>query len=57
MPGDFLTVQCSECENEQILFGNAATPVACAVCGAGLATPRGGKAQVHGEILEVVQRR
>lgn len=57
MPGDFIAVACPECENEQTIFGNAATPVSCAVCGHGLATPKGGKARVHGEILETVQRR
>ena len=57
MAGNFIAVQCPECENEQIVFGNAATVVSCAVCGHGLATPRGGNARIDGEIIEIVQQR
>ena len=57
MPGDFLLVRCPECENEQTVFGKAATRVSCAVCGHGLAAPTGGKATIEGELLEVVHQR
>lgn len=57
MPGDFLSVACPECDNEQVVFGNAATTVACAVCGSTLATPRGGHADLHGDLIETVQER
>lgn len=57
MAGEFIQVQCEDCENEQILFGKAATAVDCAVCGSSLASPTGGEADIHGEILEVVALR
>ncbi len=57
MAGDFIAVQCPECENEQTIFGNAATAVSCAVCGHQIASPRGGKASVQAEVLEAVQQR
>lgn len=57
MAGEFIQVQCEDCENEQILFGKAATAVDCAVCGSSLASPTGGEADIHGEILEVVSSR
>ncbi len=46
----FLKVKCADCENEQIVFAKAAMKVACNVCGAVLAEPRGGHAAVKGEI-------
>ena len=33
MPGNFVAVECPDCENEQVLFGKAAGAVDCAVCG------------------------
>jgi small subunit ribosomal protein S27e len=57
MPGDFLTVECPDCGNEQTLYGKAASAVHCAVCGTTLATPTGGEADLAGEIVEVVQDR
>ena len=57
MAGNFYTVQCPDCDNEQIVFDKAATEVACAVCGATLARPTGGKADIEGEVTETVQAR
>lgn len=57
MTGDFYQLACPDCENEQIVFGKAATPVACEVCGHTLARPTGGKAQFEGEVIETVQSR
>jgi small subunit ribosomal protein S27e len=57
MPGDFIRVRCDDCENEQILFGKAAGTVDCAVCGSTLATPTGGEAELHGEVIDVVEAR
>lgn len=57
MPGSFLRVRCSDCENEQVVFEKAATAVACAVCGHQLVSPTGGKAEIPGEILETVHHR
>ena len=57
MAGSFYRVRCADCENEQIIFGKASTAVACAVCGATLATPTGGKAVFEGEVVETVEAR
>lgn len=57
MPGNFIRVRCGDCENEQVLFGKAAGVVDCAVCGSTLATPTGGEAEIHGEVLETVEAR
>lgn len=50
----FLRVQCVDCENEQVIFSHASTPVNCEVCGKTLASPTGGKAEINTEILEIV---
>ncbi|RJS98134.1 MULTISPECIES: 30S ribosomal protein S27e [Halococcus] len=57
MAGNFYTVECPDCENEQVVFGKAATQVACAVCGSTLAHATGGKAVFEGEVLDTVERR
>ncbi len=57
MAGDFITVECPDCENEQTVFGKASTQVNCAVCGTTLATPTGGEADLAGEVVEVVESR
>jgi small subunit ribosomal protein S27e len=57
MAGNFLRVRCDDCENEQVLFGKAAGDVSCAVCGSTLATPTGGEAEIHGEVVETVEAR
>jgi small subunit ribosomal protein S27e len=57
MAGNFVTVVCPDCENEQVLFEKAATDVACEVCGHTLASPTGGKAAIEGEVVETVEAR
>ena len=57
MAGNFYAVRCPDCENEQIVFGKAASAVACAVCGTTLARPTGGDATFEGEVIETVERR
>lgn len=57
MAGNFYTVRCSDCENEQVVFGKASSTVACAVCGTTLARPGGGKAHFEGEVVETTERR
>jgi small subunit ribosomal protein S27e len=57
MAGSFYRLRCDDCENEQVVFGKAATQVNCAVCGSTLATPGGGEAEFHGEVVEVVESR
>ena len=57
MAGNFYTVACPDCDNEQIVFEKVASEVACAVCGHTLAVPTGGKAAIEGEITETVEAR
>jgi small subunit ribosomal protein S27e len=51
----FLRVKCNDCENVQIVFDHASTRVKCNVCGSTLVEPRGGKAEIKGELVEVLQ--
>ena len=57
MAGNFYLVHCHDCDNEQVVFGKASSIVNCAVCGTTLATPTGGDAEIHGEVVETVERR
>ena len=57
MPGNFVTVVCPDCENEQVVFEKAASEVVCEVCGHTLARPSGGKAHIEGEVVETVEAR
>jgi small subunit ribosomal protein S27e len=57
MAGNFYNVECPDCENEQVVFGKAASEVACEVCGHTLARPTGGKAIIEGEVTETVEAR
>ena len=57
MAGSFYKVKCQDCENEQVVFGKAATVVNCAVCGTVLARPTGGNAAFEGEVTETVEAR
>ena len=50
----FIRVKCHQCGNEQIIFGKASTKVKCISCNEVLAVPRGGKAAVKAEILELL---
>jgi small subunit ribosomal protein S27e len=49
----FLKVKCLDCENEQIIFGNATTEVKCLKCEKILAKPSGGKAKLEPIAREV----
>ena len=57
MAGAFYRVVCPDCGNEQVVYGKAATPVACAECGETLASPTGGKAAFTGDVAETVEAR
>ena len=52
----FIKVRCKDCENEQVLFNKASSEVSCHICGSTLAKPSGGKAEIKGEILEVIEQ-
>ncbi|HIH45211.1 MAG TPA: 30S ribosomal protein S27e [Candidatus Methanoperedenaceae archaeon] len=51
----FLRVKCTDCGNEQVIFGSASTVVRCVVCSRTLAEPTGGKAEVKTQIIEVIE--
>ena len=57
MAGSVYRVACPDCENEQVVFGRAATEVTCEVCGHTLARPTGGEAVLEGEVTETVEAR
>ncbi|EFW92550.1 Ribosomal protein S27E [Haladaptatus paucihalophilus DX253] len=57
MAGNFYKVQCPDCENEQTVFGKAASEINCVVCGHKLATPTGGKAEIDGDVVETIASR
>jgi small subunit ribosomal protein S27e len=50
----FIKVRCHSCGHEQTIFGRASTKVDCLGCKEELVIPRGGKAAVKGEILELL---
>jgi small subunit ribosomal protein S27e len=51
----FLRVKCSDCSNEQVIFGSSSRKVTCLVCGRTLAEPTGGKSNIMTHILEVLE--
>ncbi len=53
---NFHRVECVDCGSEQILFVRACTKISCNVCGATLARPAGGKAElVSAKVLETLE--
>ncbi|MSR85764.1 30S ribosomal protein S27e [Candidatus Woesearchaeota archaeon] len=52
--GKFVKIRC-KCKNEQVVFGKAATPVHCLVCGEVLGTPTGGKTKFTVHPLEILK--
>ena len=56
MTGEFLKVSCRDCSNESVVFSRATTVISCAVCGATLTNPSGGKAQLVGcNVVETLE--
>jgi small subunit ribosomal protein S27e len=51
----FLRVRCTGCGNEQPVYSHASTVVKCKVCEKTLALPAGGRAQIKGVILGMVE--
>ena len=51
----FVKVKCHGCGNEQVIFSKVSTEVKCIneKCNESLAVPRGGKAAIKAEILEL----
>ncbi|MEM2944273.1 MAG: 30S ribosomal protein S27e [Methanomassiliicoccales archaeon] len=52
--GKFIKIKCPDCGNEQIAFKKPSTNVVCLVCGSVLIRPTGGKGDIRGELLGVV---
>ncbi|NYZ77455.1 30S ribosomal protein S27e [Candidatus Micrarchaeota archaeon] len=51
MAGTYYRIKC-KCGNEQIVFSGAVLVVNCTKCSETLAHPMGGKAIIHGTIVE-----
>ncbi len=51
----FLRVKCPKCGNEQIIFSHATTNILCRVCGEQLAKSTGGRAQISGQVVGVLE--
>ncbi len=49
----FVKIKCPDCGHEQIIYSKASIVIKCQICGATLAVPTGGKADIKGEIIEV----
>lgn len=47
----FIKVKC-ECGNEQNVFSNTTSVVKCSECNEPLAHPTGGRAVIHGKVVE-----
>lgn len=54
MESKFIRVKCNDCENEQVVFNKASSIVKCLICGRTLAEPKGGKAKIKTQTLEVL---
>ncbi|MFH1789119.1 MAG: 30S ribosomal protein S27e [Candidatus Altiarchaeota archaeon] len=52
----FLKVRCSDCGNEQVIFGCASSVIKCLVCDKALAESTGGKTSVKTPILAVLDK-
>lgn len=50
----FVKVKCHSCGAEATVFGRASTEVKCTKCSEVLVIPRGGKAAIKAEILELL---
>ncbi|MFO8051091.1 MAG: 30S ribosomal protein S27e [Thermoplasmatota archaeon] len=47
----FLKVKCPDCGETQMVFDCTNLKVSCNVCGSTMALPKGGKADIKGEII------
>ena len=56
MSGNFIRVNCTDCGYETILFDRASASISCSICGATLAKPAGGKADLSGStVVDVLE--
>lgn len=52
---NFIKVKCGKCNNEQVVFSNASTPVSCLICGENLLKITGGKVKLSAEVIETLE--
>ncbi len=52
----FLKVKCNDCGNEQVVFGASASNVKCLVCEKPMAGSTGGKTEVKGQVVAVLDK-
>lgn len=57
MASRILEVECPDCGETQTVFENTSSEIECDDCGAALASPTGGKAEIHGEVVDVLEAR
>jgi len=50
----FLKVKCNDCDSEQIIFNKSNLQINCPVCGSTLAVNTGGKTEIKGKIIGVL---
>ncbi len=50
----FFKVKCNDCDSEQVIFNKTNQLVNCPVCGSTLAVNTGGKAEIKGKIIGVL---
>jgi len=51
----FIRIKCGNCGNEQIAFDHSSRELLCKVCGDTLIKPSGGKSEVRGEVIEILE--
>ena len=51
---NFLSVQCSYCEERVVIFNYTTTDIECKACGQLVAKKTGGKAKIMGKVLSVL---
>ncbi|MBW3019744.1 30S ribosomal protein S27e [Candidatus Woesearchaeota archaeon] len=51
----FMKIRCTECNNEQVMFEKSSSNINCLVCNKPLATSKGGKSEITGRVLEVLE--
>ncbi len=50
----YLRVKCKKCSKEQVVFSNPASVIKCNSCNEVLAKPKGGKAEINAQVLEML---
>lgn len=53
--GQFLTVKCDDCGNEQVIFSKPAQDVECVVCDTVIAESTGGTARFRSDVVSAAE--